>query len=87
MRTPGLCHFKHKTPHGDIHDKSQHDEVDDCGRAAITDKRKRNAYNRHEANHHTDIDEYLPEEIKENPSAENTAKMVFGVAHRIYYAQ
>ena len=67
--------------HGNVEDKTDEGEIDDSGTAAIAEKWKRNADNRHDAYDHTCIDENLPEKIKENPSCQCAAESISGVAN------
>ena len=72
-----LMGLEHKPPHGDVDHQAQHEEVHQrCG-APIADKRKGNAHHRHNTHYHSDINEYLPEKIKENSCTNQASKAVF----------
>ena len=85
MKNAALMRFKHKPPHGDVDNQAQHEEVHQrCG-APITDKRKGNAHYRHNTHYHSDINEYLPEKIKEDSRTEHAAEAVFRLTCCLYY--
>src|SRR4030042_4106168 len=69
--------LKKISPHADAQKEPNADERRNHERPTITEQGERNPYHRHDAQHHSDVDEDMPEEHGHHTESENGAKAVF----------
>src|SRR5512143_832428 len=63
--------------HADVQKKPHSDECGDDERPPITEQGKGDSYHRHDPQHHSDVNEDMPEEHRHHPESKDGAKTIF----------